>query len=182
MQFRLMMRAPAKYHQVLWVFDGQRAEHNCVDGAEDRSIGADAERQSQNCNRGKPRRLGEHAQRVAQVLHCLFDPEQRALVAMRLLCLLHAAVSAPRSQPSFFGGHAAALEVVGEQSEVRGDFAGEIRFHALVAEEATQPGNDSPQTRHGYCSSPRSFSTTPAIWRQRTVSSPRAFNPALVMV
>ena len=101
---------------------------------------------------------------------------------MRLFCLLHAAVSASRGQPCFFRRHAAAFEVVGEEGEVRFDFARKVLFGALVGEETAELGDDSSPMRHGYCSSASSFSTTPAIWRQRSVSSSSAFKPALVMV
>jgi hypothetical protein len=65
---------------------------------------------------------------------------------------------------------------------VRFDFARKVLFSALVGEEIAELGDDSSPMRHGYCSSARSFSTTPAIWRQRSVSSLSAFSPALVMV
>jgi hypothetical protein len=101
---------------------------------------------------------------------------------MCLFCLLHAAVSASRGQPCFFRRHATAFEVVGEEGEVRCDFTRKILFGALISNETAELGEDSSPTRHGYCSSASNFSTTPAIWRQRSVSSLSAFSPALVMV
>src|ERR1700761_7589902 len=101
---------------------------------------------------------------------------------MRLLCLFHAAVSAPRRQACFFRRHAAALEVVGQEGEVRCDFTREILFGTLAGEEIAEPCDDSSPACHGYRSSASSFSTKPAIWRQRPVSSSSAFRPALVMV
>src|ERR1700679_953850 len=100
---------------------------------------------------------------------------------MCLFCLLHAAVSASRSEPCFFRRHAAVFEVVGEEGKVRCDFACKVLFGAPVGEKTAELGDDSSPMRHGYSSSASSFSTTPAIWRQRLVSSLSAFNPALVM-
>src|SRR5260370_40262278 len=98
-----------------------------------------------------------------------------------LCCLLHAAVSASRSQPCFFRRHAAAFEVVGEKGEVRCDFACKVLFGALIGQEIAELGDDSSPMRHGYCSSASSPSTTPDIRRHRSASSSSAFNPALVM-
>jgi hypothetical protein len=74
------------------------------------------------------------------------------------------------------------FEVVGEEGEVRFNFARKVLFGALVGEETAELGDDSSPMRHGYCSSSSSFSTTPVIWRQRSVSSLSTFKPALVMV
>src|ERR1700722_9250015 len=76
----------------------------------------------------KPGAPAQCAQAIAQVLHGLFDPQQRALVAMCLFCLLHLVVGASRGQACFFRRHAAAFEVVGEEGEVRFDFERKVLF------------------------------------------------------
>ncbi len=100
---------------------------------------------------------------------------------MRLHGLLHAAVGAFGGQPGFFRRHAAALEIVGEQGEVRFHFASEFPFRAPIAEQASHPGKKSFPQRHGHFSTASSLSTTTAICRQRSVSSSSAFRPARVM-
>jgi hypothetical protein len=80
---------------------------------------------------------------------------------MCLFCLFHAAVSASRGQLCFLTRHAAAFEVVGKEGEVRCDLARKLLFRALIGEETAELGDDSSPMRHGYCSSVRSFSTTP---------------------
>jgi hypothetical protein len=115
------------------------------------------------------------------------DPEQAvqcaaALVAVGLLCLFNAAVGADRSQPGLFRRLAAALEVVGKQFQVGPNLACKLPFKAIVAEAIPESRKNSSQAQHRYCSSASSFSTTPAICRQRAVSSSSAFNPAFVMV
>lgn len=44
------------------------AEQDGVDQCEDRAVGADAERERERRNRGEPRRLSQHAERIANVL------------------------------------------------------------------------------------------------------------------
>ena len=138
MQLRLVMRAPTKNHQALRVFGRQRPEHHRVDDAEDRGVGADAERQREDCNSGKARRFRQHPQRITQVLYRLFDPKRGSFVAMRLLCLLHTTVGALRGQSGFFRRHAAAFEIVGEQRKMRRHLACKFFFCTIVAEEIVQ--------------------------------------------
>jgi hypothetical protein len=64
-----------------------------------------------------------------------------------------------------------AFEVVGEEGEVRCDFACKVLFGALVGEEIAELADDSSQMHDGYGSSASSFSTTPDIWRQRSIFS-----------
>jgi hypothetical protein len=54
---------------------------------------------------------------------------------MRLFCLLHTAVSTSRGELCFFRRHSPPFEIVGQQSEVRFDFAGKFVFGALVGQE-----------------------------------------------
>ncbi len=134
------MRVPAKDHQALRIFGRHRSQHHRIDHAKDRSIGADAKCQRKNRNRGKARGFCQHPQRIAQILYRLFDPKQGSLVAMRLLCLFHAAVGPLRGQLGFFRRHAAAFEIVGQQRKMRRNLARKLFFRAIVAEKIAEPG------------------------------------------
>ena len=143
----------------------QGADEHRIHQAEDRRACADAEGKREYRGYGESWALAQGAQAIAQVLHGLFDPQQRALVAMCLFCLLHATVSASRCEPCFFRRHAAAFEVVDEEGEVRCDFACKVLFGALVGEEIAELGDDSSQVHDGYCSFASSFSTVRFLHR-----------------
>src|SRR5581483_3386013 len=100
---------------------------------------------------------------------------------MGLFGLFDAAVSAPCGEPRFLRGHATALKIVGEEGEMRCDFAGKVLFRVPVGEAIAELNQYSSQLRHDYGSSASSLSTTPDICRQRSDSSWSAFNPAFVM-
>jgi hypothetical protein len=119
---------------------------------------------------------------VAKILHGVLEPQQRTLVAVGLLGLLHAAIGALRGSLGFFGRHALAFEIICEQSQVGRNFARKLRFGVMAVEEVPESRKKSSQAQHGYSSVASSFSTKPAICRQRAVSSSSAFNPAFVMV
>lgn len=57
---------------------------------------ADAQGEREHRGYGETGTLAQSAQAVAQVLTCLFDPQQRALVAMCLFCLLYTSFSTSR--------------------------------------------------------------------------------------
>ena len=99
--------------------------------------------------RVKPGLSAQSAQAITQILYGLFNPQQAALVAMCLFCLLHAAVSASRGQLCLFTRHAAAFEVVGEEGKVRRDFARKVLFRALIGDKTAELGDDSSPMRHG---------------------------------
>jgi len=56
--------------------------------AEDRRIGADAERESENHDRGEAGRLAKHAKRMADVLKQRFEEREAASFAVLFPCLL----------------------------------------------------------------------------------------------
>ncbi len=138
----------------------QGSDEHGVHEAEDGCAGADAEGQCEYGGEGEGGAFAQGAQAVAEVLEGLFDPQEGALIAMGLLGLFHSGHGTPGGEACFFRRQAAALEVVGEQSEMRCDFAREILFGALVREEAAEFAQASFQPGHGYGSSASSFSTT----------------------
>src|SRR5438876_3069145 len=56
-------------HQLLWIFEWQRPQQRGIDHAENRRVGSYAQSQCQHCDCSKPRRLTDHAQRIANVLY-----------------------------------------------------------------------------------------------------------------
>jgi hypothetical protein len=65
---------------------------------------------------------------------------------------------------------------------VRCDFARKVLFGAPVDEEDAELGNDSSPMRHVLLFLREKHFTTPAIWRQHSISSLNAFSAAPVMV
>ena len=55
-------------HELAGVCNGKRSQHDHVEQAEDRGVGADAEGKGEDGDEGEARAGGEHAQAVAQVL------------------------------------------------------------------------------------------------------------------
>src|SRR5262245_1662540 len=54
-------------HHAILIGDGQRLEQQCVYGAEDGTVRADPEGESDNCNRRKPRPLQKTSDSVTKV-------------------------------------------------------------------------------------------------------------------
>ena len=123
---------------MLWILRRNRSQHHRVDLAEDRGIGANAECKRENYGGGESRRFRQHTQRVSNILHGLLDPEQRPLIAMSLLRLLHAAVGSLRRDPCFFRRHATAFKFLREQREMRRDLARKFILSPIVAEQAAR--------------------------------------------
>src|SRR5438874_515227 len=89
---------------------GKRNQENSVHETEDGGVGADAEGESENRDRGKAGRLAEHAESEAKVLEQCFEEGKAAGTAVLLFGLLPAAEAEVRLAASFGGGEAARSE------------------------------------------------------------------------
>src|SRR6185369_16526419 len=89
---------PLEQHEAVRLLDRQPSEQHRVDDAEQRRVGADAERERDDGDGGEARRLAHHAQAVAHVLRELLDEADAARVARLLLELLDAAEAAQRGR------------------------------------------------------------------------------------
>src|SRR5215475_451547 len=70
----------------------QRAQQYSLDNGKNRRRRPDAQRQHQDGRHGKSRRLTQLTEGMSDVLQNLAQSLKPSLVAMRLLCLLHASV------------------------------------------------------------------------------------------
>ena len=55
------------HHDLIWVFEWKRAQKNGIDHAEDRAVGANAERKREDGDDGEDRRFDQHPESVFQV-------------------------------------------------------------------------------------------------------------------
>src|SRR6266571_6174312 len=82
------------------------SEQDALNPTEDGGVRTDPQRQTENCQRGKPRTAPEHPEAEAEVLQRRLDQRQSSLVSVDFLGLLDAAEAAKRLTTGVFGGHA----------------------------------------------------------------------------
>src|SRR5262245_37217602 len=70
---RPTLRRPREHEQILWFFNGKYAEHHRVDRGENRSIGADAQGETQDDGERHSRSPAKLSDRVSSVSEYLFD-------------------------------------------------------------------------------------------------------------
>ena len=87
---------PPQPHHAARIGHRQRFECNRVVGGKQRGVDTHSERNGDNCNQREYGAAAKRANGVAKVLHGVLKPQQRTLVAVRLLCLFHAAIGALR--------------------------------------------------------------------------------------
>jgi hypothetical protein len=116
------------------MLERKRAQEHGVYNGEDGNVRSDAESQRQQGGNGESGSFQEASKGVAQVSEGLFEPEDGALLTMELLGLFDAAVSATRLDARVIGTHAAALKLIFQQRQMRGDFAGQIAIGAAAVE------------------------------------------------
>lgn len=72
-------------HQAIALLERQRAQHYRVHHTEDGGVRTDAERERQDRNGGKTWRAAKTAHAVLYIIDGVFQPAERARVAMQLL-------------------------------------------------------------------------------------------------
>ena len=97
----------------------QRAQQHGMDDAEDGGVGADAEREGADDDRGEPRCAQEGAHRESGVLPEVVEPPERPRIAMQLLCPRHSTQRASSRQAGVGIGQPPTLVLVLEDTEVR---------------------------------------------------------------
>ena len=112
-------------------------QHGMNDG-EDGRIGADAQGQSGNRHESESRTLEEHAPGEANILSTAVDPHQAAPIAVQFFGLFDAAEFAPRRMTRFCWIHTPANVFIGDQVQVRLQFAVQLLFEMLLAEHIPQ--------------------------------------------
>jgi hypothetical protein len=129
--------------EALGIVEGQRAEEECVDDAEDGDVGSDAECENQDGDDGKDAIAIEGADRVAKILEEDVEPRKAAGSALLLACLLDAAETDEGAAAGFVGRHSLADVFFHGEVDVGLELGFEIGVAVLFAEE----GEDSV---HGF--------------------------------
>jgi hypothetical protein len=114
----------------------------------DRSRRSDAKREDQQYSKRESRRFTELTACISKIPANLFQPEERALVAMQLFCLLYSAVCAPGRNACFLRGHTLLLEVILKQRKMRSDFSLQLFFDLSIPEKAEKLGKEPPKMSH----------------------------------
>ena len=161
--------------------DALPADADVVRHRKDGGVGADADGERQHSGEGEERVAPEQPHRVPQVPPRVVEPDERALVAVKLLHLLDAAQREPRRPSRLLRRQAAAQKLVFEEREVRRQLAREVGLRAPGAQQVDQLREQSPEARHQSDSFRRSLSTRPANRRHLSVCSPSARAPAFVI-
>jgi hypothetical protein len=135
--------------QLLGMLERKRPQKHGIHHGEDGDVRADAEGQREHGDGGKSGSSQKAATGEAQVREGLFHPKDGALLAMELLGLLHAAVSAPSLNPRLIETHAAPLELIFEQRQMSRHFAIQLVVGAAAAEEIRELGRQPSAVPHG---------------------------------
>ena len=100
-------------HQPLRLAHWHRPQHHQVHQAEDRGVGANAQRQRQHGRAGEHRTAPEYAESVAAIAHEVFDPAAPAFVAALFFHLLGPAESKLGTTARFHGIDALRFPILG---------------------------------------------------------------------
>jgi hypothetical protein len=134
--------------EILRLGERQRAKKNVVDEAEDGSVGADAQSQSEGRDQSESGRFSEDTAGVAKVLGESFEEREGALVADGFLGLLEATELKKGLAAGFVGRKAATNVVVDVELEVRGEFGVEFAFEPGAAEKVAEPVGERTKNGH----------------------------------
>jgi hypothetical protein len=160
-------------HDPLAIGIRQRVEEQSVDDAEDRAVGADAERQREHGHRGEHRCLGQMPERESHVLHPFGRPGSHALPAgvalgptRRVRAIFRWITEAGQRRRRGVGlTEPAGAQLVGPRVDVEADLLVGVREHAVARRrEAEQPADagrkPAKRTGHGRQPGSRMLVTT----------------------
>jgi hypothetical protein len=103
--------------------------------------------------------MSQRAHGMPEILDGVLKPQQGTFIAVRLLCLFYAAISALGGQQRFLRRHALADKIICNEDKMGCNFARKLLFGAMVAEKVPQFRQYSSQAQHGQGSSTGGFST-----------------------
>jgi hypothetical protein len=132
---------------------GQRTEQDSMDDAEDGGVGADAEREGADDDRGEARCAPERAHRESGVLPEVVEPPEGPRIAMQVLRPRHATKRASSRQAGLGIGQPPTLVLVLEDTEVRRQLAFELGLSAVRLDEMDETKQESSQSSHRYSTS-----------------------------
>jgi hypothetical protein len=160
-------------HDPLAIGIRQRVEEQSVDDAEDRAVGADAERQREHGHRGEHRCPGEMPECEAHVLHPFGQPYTDVLAAGDVPCpsrrvfviFAPVAEAGQRRRRGVGLTEPAGAQLVGPRVDVEADLLVGVREHAVARRrEAEQPADagrkPAKRTGHGRQPGSRMLVTT----------------------
>ncbi len=161
------------HDELVGMGEGDGAEQDGVNDSEHGGDGAEAESKGEDDGGGIAWGAAEAAQGEAEILKDVFEPEEGALIAVRLLSLLDAAEGAAGGGVRFCGREAAALVVLFKKGEVESDFAVEVRVGVVGAAETAEASEGTAQegAEDGRPAS--------GLLRQQTVENARHLAPAV---
>ena len=172
-------------HQPIRVADRQRAQQQIVDEAEERRVGADAERERQRDHGGERRTLQQHAHRIADVLRHRVGHGDASLFAVGFAEPLGPAEPPERDAARFVRRQPAAACLVHEQLEMGCQLFVELSIDAPPQHRRDQARAERPETGPGaHSSGPPLASTRPMTAARRSqysVSTTSWRSPARVM-
>src|SRR5690242_17361661 len=123
----------------------KRVDEHSVYNGENGGIGADAKRESENGDGCEAGVLSEHARAETQVLPERFEEWQAAELAIRFAKLRKTAEADVRLAAGFQRRHAMPDVLLGEQVEMRAEFAREFLVIAARRKQASNPRCDHSQ-------------------------------------
>ena len=122
-----------------------RPQQDAFDPAEHGGVGADAEREAERREQGKPGIAPQHAQRVRRVAANVVDPAKHVGVPRAFLRECHSAEPRERRAPRRFGSHAAPDVVVGSLGDVEAPLLVEVPLGARErVSQAADPSHRCP--------------------------------------
>jgi hypothetical protein len=101
-----------------------------IEHAEDRRVGADAERDGENHDACESWRTAQRPDRVLDVAARIVEPGKRARVAVQILGVRHSAERPAGCEAGGIGRHAPTDQVVLDHREMGGHFTRQIVFAA----------------------------------------------------
>ena len=96
--------AVAGKDEAIGMVEGKRAQEDAVDEGEDGGGGSDAEGEGEDDGEGEAGRFAQAAGGVAEVLDCVVEPDQGALVAVKLAGVFHSSIGAAGGEAGLIGG------------------------------------------------------------------------------
>ncbi len=154
-------------HEAAGIAEGQRADEESVDDAENGGAGADAEADDENGERGEAGVAAKGAEGVTKVLENAIEGGQAAGVAVQLFRRFDAAEREEGGAAGFGGSQAAPPVLFGEQFDVRGDFVVEFAVEIRLAEHRQQA---APKRAKPSSHLPAPFA---AGWKKRPITVER---------
>ena len=136
-------------HQPVRITEGQRAQQQCIDDAEDGCVGADAEGQNENGDQRESAIAAQRTKSIADILEKNFEIHESSRFALLEFCGLDGAEVNERL-PARFERCQAVLNVIFDRHlDVRRYFGFEVCIERALLEESSNACQRTAQRAHG---------------------------------